>query len=74
MKYLLNLYSVFVAKAFHALYHSNNLTANRKAMRVLDHYRSVRRVLPVMHDGNHWGNHRGSKKKSFNATQGVRTR
>jgi hypothetical protein len=72
MKYLLNLYSVFVAKAFRALYTSQNTTANRKAMRVLDHYRSVRRVLPVMHDGNHWGNHDGSKKKSFYATQGIR--
>ena len=74
MKHFLNLYSVFVAKAFHALYHSNpaNPTANRKAMRVLDHYRSVRRTLPLMNDGNHWGNHHGSKKKSFYATQGIR--
>lgn len=72
MKYLLNLYSVFVAKAFHALYAPQNATANRKAMRVLDHYRSVRRMLPVMSDGNHWGNHDGSKKKPFYATQGVR--
>ena len=72
MKHLLNLYSVFVAKAFHALYTSPNRTAKRKAMRVLEHYRSVRRVLPVMHDGNRWGNHDGSKKKSFYATQGIR--
>jgi hypothetical protein len=72
MKHFLNLYSVFVAKAFHALYTSNNPTATRKAMCVLDHYRSVRRVLPVMHDGNHWGNHDGSKRKSYHATQGIR--
>jgi hypothetical protein len=72
MKHFLNLYSVFVAKAFRALYTSPNLTANRKAMRVLDHYRSVRRTLPLMNDGNHWGNHSGSSKKSFYATQGIR--
>jgi hypothetical protein len=72
MKYLLNLYSVFVAKAFRALYISKNTTANRKAMRVLDHYRSVRRLLPIMQDGNHWGNHRESGRKPWFATQGIR--
>jgi hypothetical protein len=72
MKSLLNLYSVFVAKAFRALYTSPNLTAKRKAMRVLDHYRSVRRRLPMMADGNHWGNHWLSAKKPFLATQGIR--
>lgn len=72
MKHLLNLYSVFVAKTFRVLYTSSNLNANRKAMRVLDHYRSVRRMLPLMYDGNHWGNHLGSKRKSYYATQGIR--
>ena len=72
MKYLLNFYSIFVAKAFRVLYTSPNLTANRKAMKVLDHYRNVRRALPLMSDGRHWGNHYGSKQKSYNATQGVR--
>ena len=72
MKYLLNFYSIFVAKAFHVLYHSPSYTANRKAMDVLEHYKSVRRTLPLMSDGRHWGNHDGSKQKSFKATQGVR--
>ena len=71
MKYLLNFYSIFVAKAFRVLYMSPSLTANRKAMDVLEHYKSVRRTLPLMSDGNHWGNHNGSKQKSFKATQGV---
>ena len=73
MKSLLNLYSVFVAKAFRALYTSPNLDPSyRKAMRVLDHYRSVRRRLPMMADGNRWGNHWLSSKKPFRATQGIR--
>jgi len=41
-------------------------------MDVLEHYKSVRRTLPLMSDGRHWGNHDGSKQKSFKATQGVR--
>jgi len=71
MKYLINLYSILVAKRFETLYHSPSTKANAKAMKVLDHYRSVRRVLPLMSDGNHFGNHKGSKKKAFNATQGF---
>jgi len=71
VKYLINLYSVFVAKRFETLYNSPSSKDNSKAMKVLDHYRSVRRVLPVMSDGNHFGNHKGSKQKAFNATQGF---
>jgi len=71
MKYLLNYYSIFVAKAFRALYMSSSWHANRKAMDVLEHYKDVRRCLPLMHDGRHWGNHKGSKQEAFKATQGV---
>ena len=71
MKYLINLYSVFVAKRFETLYNSPSTKANAKALKVLDHYRSVRRTLPIMSDGNHMGNHKGSKKKAFKATQGF---
>ena len=72
MKYLLNLYSVFVARRFEALYHSPSYKKNVKAQKVLEHYRSIRRLLPIMHDGNHYGNHNGSNKKPFYATQGIR--
>ena len=71
MKYLINLYSVFVAKRFEALYHSPSYKANVKAQKVLNHYRSVRRMLPIMSDGNHFGNHKDSSKKAFYATQGF---
>lgn len=72
MKYLINLYSIFVARRFEALYRSSDTRANKKALKVLDHYRNVRRLLPIMGDGNHFGNHKGSKKKAFNATQGYK--
>jgi hypothetical protein len=42
-----------------------------KADRLLVSYCSWRRRLPVMSDGNHWGNHWLSSKKPFRATQGL---
>jgi hypothetical protein len=42
-----------------------------KADRLLNSYCSLRRRLPIMLDGNHWGNHLGSSKKPFRATQGL---
>jgi hypothetical protein len=57
MNYILNLYSQFVAKRFETLYSSPSVKANMKAPKVLEHYRSVRRMLPLMSDGNHMGNH-----------------
>ena len=71
MNYIINLYSILVAKRFEILYHSPSAKQNVKALKVLDHYRSVRRMLPIMADGNHMGNHKGSKKKAFFATQGF---
>ena len=57
MNYILNLYSQFVAKRFETLYSSPSVKANAKAPKVLEHYRSVRRMLPLRSDGNHMGNH-----------------
>jgi len=90
VNYLINLYSVLVAKRFTALYNSPSTKANGKALKVLDHYRSVRRMLPLMSDGNHMGNHNSyahqidnrAKKtprwangsKPYFATQGVEIR
>lgn len=42
-----------------------------KADRLLNSYCSWRRRLPVMEDGNHWGNHDGSARKPWRATQGL---
>ena len=67
---------------FEQQYNSSSVTANSKAMDTLEHYKNVRRMLPVKTvtkpDGTyhtaHWGNHYGSKQKSFRATQGCSTR
>ena len=74
MNYILNQYSILVAKRFEKLYSSPVSKHNVKALNVLEHYRSVRRMLPIMADGNHMGNHKGSKRVSFNATQGYNAR
>jgi len=42
-----------------------------KAARLLDSYISLRRRLPLMPDGRHFGNHKGSKQKPLRATQGL---
>ena len=57
VNYIINLYSQLVAKRFEILYSSSSTKANMKAPKVLEHYRSVRRLLPLMSDGNHMGNH-----------------
>jgi hypothetical protein len=57
VNYIINLYSQLVAKRFETLYSSPSIKANMKAPKVLEHYRSVRRLLPLMSDGNHMGNH-----------------
>ena len=70
MKYLTNQYSVLVGKAFALAWKTCGDTSNIPHA-LLEHYRSVRRSLPVMPGGNHWGNHHGSSYKPFRATQGV---
>ena len=88
MKYLINLYSQLVAKRFENQYHSKSAKANSKALNTLEHYRNVRRMLPLMSDGNHMGNHnsfatsangeyapnRYNGHKSFYATQGIKVK
>ena len=85
VNYIINLYSLLVAKRFETLYHSSSTLQNQKATKVLDHYRSVRRLLPLMSDGNYMGNHQSYARrangeyapnsyggsKSFYATQGM---
>lgn len=62
------------------------MKSNSRAMSTLEHYRNVRRKLPLMSDGNHLGNHNsfatlpnGDYAKniyggydSWHATQGVK--
>jgi len=67
MKYLINLYSVAIGKAFASAHNRGSSYAPA----LLEHYRSTRRRLPVMSDGNHWGNHWLSSKKPVRATQGF---
>ena len=88
VNYLLNLYSQFVAKRFEAQFNSKSTKANSKALNTLEHYKNVRRMLPLMSDGNRMGNHnsfatrangeyapkRYNGHKSFYATQGVDVR
>ena len=86
VNYIINLYSQLVARRFETLYSSSSSKANAKAPKVLEHYRSVRRLLPLMSDGNHMGNHNsfatlpnGKYAKniyggydSWHATQGIK--
>jgi hypothetical protein len=65
----LNTYSVFVGKLFAIAW--NHANASSLSLALLDHYRSVRRRLPVTLNGNHWGNHLGSQYKPWKATQGF---
>ena len=88
MNYLINLYSIFVGKAFAFAYSRarNSQFAYDVTPALLEHYRSTRRRLPLMSDGNHLGNHmsyatfpNGEYAKnifggydSFHATQGQK--
>ncbi len=86
VNYILNLYSILVAKRFETQYHSSSIKANSKALNTLEHYKKVRRMLPLMSDGNRMGNHNsfatlpnGEYAKniyggydSFHATQGQK--
>ena len=68
---LINFYSSLLAKRFCKQWNADSLTNVMKSGKTLQRYRSVRRLLPVMMDGNHWGNHWCSDKKAYNATQGF---
>jgi hypothetical protein len=65
----LNLISRVLGSHF-AMAHNSRLFTPAYALRTLDAYRSVRRRLPVMACGKHYGNHAGSKRKPYEATQG----
>lgn len=65
----LNLISRVLGSHF-AMAHNSWLFTPAYALRTLDAYRSVRRRLPVMACGKHYGNHAGSRRKPYEATQG----
>ena len=74
-----------MAKRFESQYHSSSTKANSKALNTLEHYKNVRRMLPLMSDGNRMGNHqsyatrangeyapnRYNGSRGFYATQGI---
>jgi len=66
MKYILNNLSLFLAKRFESAYS----TGSRSQSFWLSSYKSVRRLLPKMSDGNRWGNHWASDARPWKATQG----
>tara|TARA_R110000822_G_scaffold94383_1_gene216504 strand:- start:372 stop:674 length:303 start_codon:yes stop_codon:yes gene_type:complete len=71
---------------FEKQFNSKSYKANSKALDTLEHYKNVRRMLPLMSDGNRMGNHmsyatlpNGEYAKniyggydSYHATQGVK--
>jgi len=67
MKYIINKFSLFLAKRFESSYSQGKSSQTFW----LNRYRSVRRMLPLMSDGNRWGNHTYSNKNPFYATQGY---
>jgi len=67
MKYLINLLSRIQAHRFSKAYRKGSSTQHD----LLQSYVGLRQALPTMKDGNHWGNHKGSGKKPFRATQGF---
>ena len=75
MKYITNLYSRFVGWRFAKSYASN--PTSHGTQNLLDHYIELRQRLPkvtTLRRGKitsaHWGNHHGSSKLPFLATQG----
>lgn len=71
MKYLINNLSIIAGRKFATAYHSNNPW---RANFYLGCYIRLRRALPVVitrFDANHMGNHYGSGRKPYRATQGI---
>jgi|TARA_R100000049_G_C1889221_1_gene42882 hypothetical protein len=66
---ILNGFSRLIGRLFSFGYRHHSFIPNMATMSLLDAYISVRRSLPVMADGNHWGNHYASNKKPWKATQ-----
>jgi len=77
MKHIINLYSRFIGYRFAKSW--NKLNNSNKSLRLLKRYIALRQRLPkVTHTSilgetrsAHWGNHVGSKRKPYKATQGF---
>jgi|10_taG_2_1085330.scaffolds.fasta_scaffold42730_3 hypothetical protein len=67
--WILNIVSRIVGRYFSMVHLSSWASAAHKE-RALNAYVSLRRRLPVMECGKHWGNHDRSRKLPFHATQG----
>jgi len=74
MKSLINYLSVLAGRSFAKSWNSQCLAPPQEqswmTLRKLDVYVALRRRLPVMSDGLHWGNHWCSDKEPVRATQG----
>jgi hypothetical protein len=76
MKFIKNLYSRFIGWRFAKSWNTSNDAP--KTLALLDRYIELRQGLPtvsVLRRGKrfsaHWGNHYGSDKLPFRATQGL---
>ena len=73
MKYFTNLLSILAGRRFAKAYELNPYGREAKGWKNV--YIGLRQCLPVMvskipFEANHWGNHRGSNRKPYLATQG----
>ena len=66
--FTLNIISRVLGKHF-AWAYASSVVPFGYAMKSLDAYRAVRRLLPMQPCGKYLGNHNGSKMKPFLATQ-----
>jgi len=67
-KTIINFASTIQARRFASAYKARKFDL---ADRRLETYKTLRRMLPIAAGGNHWGNHNGSKRKPYRATQGL---
>jgi hypothetical protein len=72
MKQIINYLSILAGRSFAKSWNSAESYHNQSWMtlRKLDVYVALRRRLPIMSDGIHWGNHWISDKAPVRATQG----
>ena len=68
MKYFINQLSLFCALRFESAYTKGS---GKSADFWLNRYINTRRRLPIMLDGNRWGNHKWSNALPYKATQGF---
>lgn len=67
-KTIINFASTIQGRRFAKAYKAGD---HELAYKRLETYKTLRRMLPIAAGGNHWGNHNGSKRKPFRATQGL---